>query len=223
VLDSLLAGLCRMPKNFRAIMVQRLLLALLCANLTICASTAAAQADTFAGTGNMVTPRGEQTATLLNNGKVLIAGGFVVNFIKIGFVVNEVSSGLASAELYDPVTASFTATGEMTSPRFFHTATLLNNGKVLLTGGAAVPGGDPVASAELYDPATGTFTATGNMSAARSEHTATVLGDGKVLVSGGVAAMGKCLLREASPAVTPVSRVGNSTIPQRESLPLLVT
>ena len=72
MLDSLLAGLCRMPKNFRAVLVRALMFASLCASLTICASTAAAQTDTFAGTGDMVTPRGQQTATLLNNGKVLM-------------------------------------------------------------------------------------------------------------------------------------------------------
>jgi hypothetical protein len=118
VLDSLRAGLRRMPNNFSVVLVQALLFALLCAGLTICSSTAAAQVNTFAGTGDMVTPRGEQTATLLNTGKVLIAGGFVAS---------PVASGLASAELYDPVTATFTATGDMTSPRFFHTATLLSS------------------------------------------------------------------------------------------------
>jgi hypothetical protein len=179
VLDRLLAGLCRIPKNFRVVQVPASLFALLCAGLTIGSGTAAAQDYTFAGTGDMVTPRGEQTATLLNTGKVLIAGGFVAS---------PVASGLASAELYDPVTATFSATGDMTIPRFFHTATILNTGKVLLTGGATVPGGDPVASAELYDPATGTFTATGNMTTARAEHTATLLADGRVLVAGGSAA-----------------------------------
>jgi hypothetical protein len=179
VRDGVLAGLCRMRRNFRAVLVQALLFALLCGGLTTCASTAAAQTYTFGATGDMVTPRAEQTAILLNNGKVLIAGGFVDS---------PAASGLASAELYDPATAAFTATGNMTSSRFFHTATLLNNGKVLVVGGAASPGGDPVASAELYDPATETFTATGNMTVARTEHTATVLADGRVLVAGGVAA-----------------------------------
>jgi len=116
------------------------------------------------------------TATLLPNGKVLIAGGTDYHFT------------LGSAELYDPSTGTFTATGSMTTPRADHTATLLANGKVLLTGGgqALVDGfAISLSSAEIYDPATGTFTPTGNMSVARAFHTATLLANGKVLIAGG--------------------------------------
>ena len=79
----------------------------------------------------------------------------------------------------------FVGTGSMTSPRVNHTATLLNDGKVLIAGGLDAATDWAAASAELYDPARVTFTATGNMSTARWGHTATLLPSGKVLVAGG--------------------------------------
>src|SRR5947209_1683938 len=80
---------------------------------------------------------------------------------------------------------TFTTTGNLTRERMFHAATLLTNGRVLITGGFATPGSSVWASAELYDPATGTFTATGNMTTPRYSHTATLLPNGKVLIAGG--------------------------------------
>jgi Kelch motif len=155
----------------------------------------------FQPTGDMATERAAHTATLLANGKVLVTGGF--NWTNV----------LATAELFDPLTGTFTATGTMAFARFSHTATLLADGKVLVTGGsdnlAALSFHDSqpaaslargkalaadgsissfdLATAELYDPATGTFSATGAMSEVRSEHTATLLANGRVLVAGGTA------------------------------------
>jgi len=124
----------------------------------------------FEETGSLATARYFHTATLLPNGKVLVAGG------AIGY------TPLASAELYDPATGTWTATESLHTARFFHTATLLPNGKVLVAGGA---GNGYLASAELYDPATETWTATGSLHTARDLHTATLLPNGKVLVAGG--------------------------------------
>src|SRR6266536_2532792 len=125
---------------------------------------------TFDNTGSLGTARHSHTATLLPNGKVLVAGGFN-------------SSGiLASAELYDPASGTWTATGSLGTPRRSHTATLLPNGKVLVAGGLST---SVVASAELYDPASGTWTATGSLGTARFSHTATLLPNGKVLLAGG--------------------------------------
>lgn len=124
----------------------------------------------FMFTGDMHTERCGHTATLLLNGKVLIAGGFT-------------GAGLtASMELYDPLTASFSQTGPMITPRGDFTATLLPDGDVLIVGG-----GDRLATAtaELFHAATGTCSATGSLSTPRLGHTATLLPNGRVLIAGG--------------------------------------
>ena len=94
------------------------------------------------------------------------------------------NSDLSSvAELYNPATGTFTATGSQHTFAAVQTATLLNNGLVLITGG----NGANLASAELYNPATGTFSSTGSMAVARSAYTATLLGNGLVLILLGLA------------------------------------
>src|SRR5579862_5000989 len=85
---------------------------------------------------------------------------------------------------------TFTPTGNLNVARQFHTATLLTNGKVLLTGGFSYASGFPTtASAELYDPSTGIFTSAGSMTAPREQHTATLLNNGLVLIAGGYTAL----------------------------------
>src|SRR5438105_4480950 len=93
----------------------------------------------FESTGSMATARSQHTATLLANGKVLVAGG------------NNTIGHVAGAELYDPSTGTWALTGSMAAARYLHTATLLPNGKVLVAGGLGDFG--LLASAELYDPA----------------------------------------------------------------------
>lgn len=128
----------------------------------------------FTPTGSMTTPREEATATVLQDGRVLVAGG------------RSLTGDLATAELYDPTTGSFSPTGSMAGPRIGHTATLLRDGRVLILGGSI--NAPATASAEMYDPTTGTFAATGSMSVARTDCTATLLQDGRILVAGGMGA-----------------------------------
>ncbi len=135
-------------------------------------------AATWAATRDMVTPRTYPTATLLPDGTVLVAGGVRVDS-EFG------PAPVATAELYDPGSGSWSATGSMTEARFHHTATLLANDKVLVLGGTnSVIDGAPSATAELYDPDTGSWTAIGKPSEPRIGHTATLLLDGTVLVAG---------------------------------------
>ncbi len=157
---------------------------LITGGFTVAAAAASATAElynqtanTFTATaGSMTTPRFGHTATLLPNGQVLIAGGRSSN---LG------TSYLATAELFNPATGTFTATGTMTSARIYHSATLLSNGLVLIAGGRA-DGATFLNTAELYNPATGTFTAIAStMSSAREAHTASALSDGTILLAGG--------------------------------------
>jgi Galactose oxidase, central domain/Kelch motif len=116
-------------------------------------------------TGSLNTAGWGYTATLLPNGKVLVTGGTTAD------------GGLASEELYDPSTGTWSFTGSLNAPRGRgYTATLLGNGKVLVAGGA---------TAVLYDPATGAWSYTGSINVPRYFHTATLLKNGKVLIEGG--------------------------------------
>ncbi|HLY43080.1 MAG TPA: kelch repeat-containing protein [Terracidiphilus sp.] len=176
---------------------------------------------TFAPTGTMSEVRIDHTATLLANGKVLVAGGTADNVAELfdpatnsfssttgqlitggrwGCTATLLNDGrvliaggrddenwwdalpLEMVELFDPTTETFTAANSMAGARFDHTATLLQNGEVLLAGGF---NGQPIAAAELFDPASGSFSTTGTMNVSRAEHTATLLGDGTVLLTGG--------------------------------------
>jgi succinyl-CoA synthetase alpha subunit len=123
--------------------------------------------------------RGDHTATLLNSGKVLVAGGRANN--GTNFLT------LASAELYDPTTGSFTLTGNLNTSRELHAATLLNNGTVLIVGGFSTTVALFLGSAELYQPTIGTFASTAslNVNDGRTFLKATSLNTGAVLVAGG--------------------------------------
>jgi uncharacterized protein (TIGR03382 family) len=111
------------------------------------------------------------TATLLPDGKVLVAGG------------RDVGGPLVSAEVYDPATGGWTPTTELPANRSNHTATLLPGGMVLIAGGVDI--NSSIASAKVYVPTLGTWAATGSMAQARASHTATLLPSGKVLIAGG--------------------------------------
>jgi N-acetylneuraminic acid mutarotase len=142
-------------------------------------------ADTWKLVPNMAGAREYgHTATLLGNGKVLVAGGGVDDLKTGGFY------STASAEVYDPATDTWTSAGNMSTSRAFHTATLLGSGKVLVVAGEHDNGGDPGGgvnlSAEIYDPATNTWTPAAALTTARTRHTATLLNNGKVLVAGGL-------------------------------------
>ena len=146
-------------------------------------------AGAFILRGSMATRSGNyllgRTASLLMDGKVLIAGG-----------EQEDTGYYNQAELYDPATGVFSFTGAMTIPRYEHTSTLLPDGTVLIAGGATYTCVAPCLlgspsyfgtadNAELYDPLKGGFAAAGSMTQRRRSHTATLLNDGNVLLTGG--------------------------------------
>jgi N-acetylneuraminic acid mutarotase len=126
---------------------------------------AISSAESWSVTGSLNEARRFHTATLLEDGRVLVVGGY--------------GRGDLRSELYDPATGTWSPASAPSVPRAGHTATLLADGRVLVVGGAET------ALAEIYEPATGEWTGTGSMSAPRSGHTATLLMDGNVLLVGG--------------------------------------
>jgi hypothetical protein len=118
------------------------------------------------------------TSSVLKNGKVLVAGGYVAE-PEHGKNVKDTVDG---TELFDPATGGWTSTGNLNQQRYSHTASVLPNGKVLVVGGLDM---DFLNSAELYNPSTGNWSITDSMHWKRIWHTATTLGNGKVLVTGG--------------------------------------
>lgn len=144
-----------------------------------------AASGTFTAAAPLLTGREQHTATLLKSGKVLLVGGW-------GASTTTGSATLSSAELYDPVAGTFSATGSLATARNDHTASLLPDGRVLIVGGwsgSVTTGGGysgtAVAASEIYDPATGTFSVTAPLATGRARHAAATLNDGKILIVGG--------------------------------------
>ncbi|MBO9662134.1 kelch repeat-containing protein [Dokdonella sp.] len=135
----------------------------------------------FVVTGNLVTARTSPTATTLLDGRVLITGGNVRTVDR---------APAATAEVFDPASGQFSATGAMTVPRWDHAATLLHDGRVLVVGGSSGADDNGIsftqANGELYDPASGTFSAVPSAIEVGGERTTvTTLADGRALVVSG--------------------------------------
>jgi N-acetylneuraminic acid mutarotase len=144
-----------------------------CGGVTAAAEVFDPSSGKWTPTGPMHAARGNLTATLLPNGKVLVAGG-----------IDAANNPQATAELYNPTTGKWTLTGSLNVARDEHTAVLLSTGKVLVAGGensASVT----TNKTELYNPSTGKWAFTGNLNVSRLEHTVTMLMNGKVLIAGG--------------------------------------
>ena len=197
------------------------LTALLALGLLLAVAAFAGRSDTeppaeggaLLATKPMHTARAAHAATLLHDGTVLITGGFAED---------RESDPFADAERYDPERGVFIEAGAMTTGRQSHAATLLRDGRVLITGGYD---GSYLAGAERYDPADGSFIAIGNMAVGRIGHRATLLADGKVLITGG-ATSGMKRLASAEvydPETSRFTPVGAMTTPRISHTQTLLT
>ena len=150
--------------------------------------------ETWSGTGPLGEARWRHTATVLQDGRVLVAGGFGGPYAP-GANAQPV---LATAELYDPQTGTWSPTAPMATRRALHAAALLPDGRVMVAGGRTCASPPPAAcnftfvtpTIELFDPSTGTWSAGGVLNAPRHTTAAAVLADGKVLVPGGFVGAG---------------------------------
>lgn len=143
---------------------------LLASAVAVSAVNRTATAGSIRSAGRMNAGRAAHTATLLKDGRVLIAGGFS-------------GGSLASAEVYDPRASRFMNVSNMAAARAGHAATLLPDGRVVITGGY---NGEYLRTCEIFDPATGRFAPAGEMVVPRSGHAAVLLRNGKILLVGGI-------------------------------------
>ena len=138
--------------------------------------------ETWSFTGELNAARGFHTATLLPNGNVLIAGA-----CNDGIFCGSRNS---SAEVYNPATGTWSVTGALNTPRLFHAATLLSDGRVMIAGGRHINFSSGTSlllnSAEIYDPAAGIWSTTASLNAPREFFSTTLLQNGKVLAAGGL-------------------------------------
>ena len=135
--------------------------------------------STWANTGALKFPRYGHTATLLANGKVLVAGGTGTN------LPNPNLTNIYPTEVYDPATGLWATNDPLLVGRFGHTATLLTNGKVLIAAGETTNYSIVTGECELYDPTTGNIAVTGQLPYPTANHTATLLPSGLVLAAAG--------------------------------------
>jgi len=158
---------------FRAGVIAGVFVILIVLGVAMSHAQVVAPSGTWSVTGSMHAPRAQQATALLQNGKVLVAGGW------------SLPGNLAASEIFDPATGTWSLTGSMALDHASAPAVTLPNGKVLVAGGCINGCTNVTPVAELYDPATGKWSYTGYLGSPRYYYTATLLKTGKVLVVGG--------------------------------------
>jgi len=158
----------------------------------------------FSSVSPLVPYRARHTATLLKNGKVLIAGGWGRDLAPI-----------ATMELFDPATGMFSAAGTMSPARVYHSATLLANGTVLIVAGQVYGGSSGsttcTSMVQIYNPDSGTFASVPSLARYQCEHVATSLSDGRVLIVGSYA---DGEMEVFSPATSQFTKTGSMVTPR---------
>jgi len=179
--------------------------------IVVMAAGPATTAGSLTAIADMSEARMAHTATLLADGRVLVAGGFTE------------AGSARGAQAYDAATRRFSPLPPMLTTRHSHTATRLRDGRVLIVGGLGA-GNTTLATAEIFNPVTNTFSPAGTLQEARAGHVAVLLDDGRILLAGGLG-LGWTFLSSAElydPASGTFSRTGSMTAPRESHVGLLL-